>query len=77
MTFLHRQTRTVTVDEDDMEVVCVYSVARAEPDVGIMSDYVDDLYLEYENGDRAHYVENGLSQDEWDDLCVRIMEDHE
>lgn len=78
MPYMHRQTKTITFGEDeiDMEVEVVYSMARAEPDVGLMSDYVDDMYLE-QDGERAHHIENGMSRSEWEDLVERVEEDHE
>lgn len=81
MTFDFNQQRTLTVDldgeEQDVEVTVHYSVGRAEPDVGIMSAFVDDMYLEDEHGNRATAIEKALSKDEWEDLTVRVMEDHE
>lgn len=74
MAFEHNQTRTLTVllngEEQDVEVECTYSVARAESDVGLFSDYVDDLYLDRKD------VEAAISLRAWNDLCTDIMEDH-
>ncbi len=81
MTFQHRQTRTITMfvgnEERDVEIVCVYSVAPAEDEHGIFGRYVDDMYLEDGEGNRAIDVEETMSEGEWETLSVMVMEDHE
>lgn len=79
--FNHKQVRTVTVDldgeEQDIEVVVVYSIGRAEPDVGIMNDFVDDMYLEDDEGKRYNSVEDAITQHDWAILAQQVMEAHE
>ena len=54
-----------------------YTVAPAEPDVGIMSDYVDDIWFVTDSGRRDHSADAKMSDTDWENLTDRIMENHD
>jgi hypothetical protein len=67
-----------------LPVTICYEVLKAEPDVGITSDYIEDMWIlikkERKNkGPRwevARWIENRLTNKDWAVLEERAMEDH-
>ena len=60
-----------------LPLVAKYNIARAEPDVGIMSSYPHDIALFDNHGRPAMWAEVKLSSDAWDALSEQIMENHD
>ncbi len=71
---LMRYDQNVTV-LGGLDLVAAYEVFKAEPDVGIMSDWPDNITLHCEHG-RAKWAEEKMSADDWDKLMTFIMENH-
>lgn len=44
---------------------CEFSIGPAEPDVGINSEYLDDLVLYDQRGRHADWAENKMTEDDW------------
>lgn len=71
----HEFTQEVEVKERNL--TAHYTVAPAEPDVGIMGDYVDDIWLVNSSGERAAFTECHMTDADWDNLTATVMENHE
>jgi len=52
-----------------------YSISPAEPDVGLFTDYVDDMYLVDRRGKKASWAEKRMSVDAWEALANLIIEE--
>lgn len=50
------------------------TMQRAEPDVGIMSDYGEDFEVLTRQGGSAKFIEGLITQDDWDRLNVEAGE---
>lgn len=65
-------TATIKIDEIEYEVD--YSIEEAEPDVGIMSDYVDEFEIMYINDETPTKEQEKEIYDN-QDLCEKILEE--
>lgn len=63
-------TATIKIDEIEYEVD--YSVEEAEPDVGIMSDYVDAFEVTYINNEKPTKEQE---KEIYGDLYEKILEE--
>lgn len=50
------------------------TMQRAEPDVGIMSDYGEDFEVMTRKGKPAPWIEKKMTQADWDDVAVAAGE---
>ena len=57
-----------------LPLVAQFSVGKAEPDVGIMHNYIDDLNLVDRNGRWAEWAEKKLTEDDWDSIKCQCWE---
>lgn len=62
---------TVTLREKEYTIVDV-SIGRAEPDVGIMSDYIDDFGLKNDKGEEVDITAMALTSAEEDQITEAI-----
>ena len=53
---------------------CEFYVGDPEPDVGIYSQYVDDLVLYDRDWRHAKWAENQMSMADWDDLATQVYD---
>jgi len=60
-----------------LPLIARYTMARAEPDVGIMSSFVDDIYLEDSNGRRAVWAEKKMTETQMLNLRENVALNHE
>lgn len=63
-----------------LPVTVEISIVRAEPDVGIFSDYIEDWHITYVNGKRKHHslinaLERNIRAKE-SDFETRLMEEY-
>lgn len=61
---------TLERDDQEIDIHVFYLMAPAEPDVGIFSAYVDDLYAVNSDG-----KDIDLSAEEYESLCDKATED--
>ncbi len=70
---------------EGLPVIVEFTMARAEPDVGIMSDYVDEWWFTHANGKKLNDIQAGvlaaiLSESQTDDLetqCAEYARDYD
>jgi len=60
-----------------LPVTVQYTVARAEPDVGLMDDFVDDIWLLDRRGRRAWWAEKRMTLDDWVNVIHEVIDHHE
>lgn len=73
-------TRLDTTILGGLPVTVEIAIARAEPDVGIFSDYVEDWHITHVNGKRKHHsfitaLERQIHAKE-KDFKTRLMEEY-
>lgn len=56
-----------------LPLTAVFAVARAEPDVGIFSDWIDDCWLEDSNGKSADWAMNKMKGNDWERVYEECM----
>lgn len=64
-----------TTVKNGLPTTVYFEVSPAEEDVGIMSPYVNDIWLETK-GKRAEWLEKRLTTTEWTDLEQLAMEEY-
>lgn len=55
-------------------VICKATMERAEPDVGIMGDYADEMELFTLKGKPATFIEKRMKDADWDALALEAGE---
>ena len=74
---MHEREMTTTVEDEDLECLVQYEWRRAEPDVGIMREFPEDITLRHlVTGEWLSWVENQMTEREWDSLLSQIEEEH-
>ena len=72
---------TISIDlemdgnESTWPLECFFIVGQPEPDVGLSSHYIEDMYLEV-RGKRAKWLERRLSFEDWNNLEEKALEEY-
>lgn len=66
--------RYATCHIGDEEILVGYLMAPSEPDVGLMRDYIDDLWIENGDGTMDTTRMRSISEIEWEKLRQQIYD---
>ena len=54
---------------------CEFEIELADPSVGIMGEWPDDITLHDETGKRLEDLEGTVTDEQWGDIATLIVED--